>query len=92
MIISIILLVAFSLGLHYYQRSYHLRKYKAEKLHKNFNSAKECFIYFHVEIPEGYVIYHLNGDKKDNRFYNLFPMSRTDMLKLIGKHKNNEKK
>lgn len=92
MIISIILLVIFSLSIHYFQRSYYIRRREKEELRRNFSTAKECFAYFNKEIPEGYVLFHLNGNKKDNRYVNLIPMSRKEMLMSIGKHKNNEKK
>lgn len=86
-VISVILLIIFSLSVHYFQTLYHVRRREKEELHRNFNSAKECFAHFNKEIPEGYVLFHLNGNKKDNRYVNLIPMSRKDMLKLIGRAK-----
>jgi len=33
-------------------------------------------------IPKGYVIYHLNGDKHDDRIENLKAISRKDLLRI----------
>jgi len=34
------------------------------------------------EIPKGFMVHHLNGDKKDNRVENLICVSRKDHAKL----------
>ena len=72
----------------------YIRKEKREqrqrsmKAHRNFETAKECLNFFGVELPKGYVAYHKNGEKKDNRFCNLEVITRAEMLRrnLNGKH------
>lgn len=63
-------------------------KQAAIRNHRNFETAKECLNFFGVELPKGYVAYHKNGEKKDNRFCNLEVITRAEMLRrnLNGKH------
>ena len=70
-----------------------VRDRKAQKIAhakqwKNFKSARECLAFFKVRVPEGYIIYHLNKDKNDNRFNNLEVISRNELLNRIRKVNN----
>ena len=86
---TIVLIFAFILGV---ELSRLARKRRREKLKevKQFKSAKECLAFFRVKNPEGYVAFHKNGDKKDNRFNNLEIITRREMLSRIGKVKRND--
>lgn len=65
-------------------------KYKLAqaKQYKNFKTPKDCLAVFRVNVPDGYVIFHKNGNKSDNTFNNLELITRTELMKRIGKKKN----
>lgn len=54
-----------------------------EKNFKEFSTAKECLVYFKVTVPENYVIFHKDGNKKNNTFINLEVITRKEMLDKI---------
>ena len=56
-------------------------KQAAIRNHRNFETAKECMNFFNVEVPKGYVIFHKNGIKEDNRFCNLEVITRAEMMR-----------
>ena len=89
---SIICILIIIFLIHYFQIKHKKKVEKdflnMEKELKSFASAGECLGYFDTPIPEGYVIFHKNGDKKDNRFNNLEIITRKEMLLKIGKKKN----
>lgn len=58
-----------------------------EKNLKEFSSAKECLAYFEVQVPENYVIFHKDGNKKNNTFANLEVITRKEMLDKIRRRK-----
>lgn len=92
LISALVFLLAFSISVHYFQRKWEKKVnqdfIETEKALKSFDSAKECLGYFKTPIPKGYVIFHKNGNKSDNRFNNLEIITRKEMLARIGKKKN----
>lgn len=54
-----------------------------EKNFKEFSTAKECLTYFKVTIPDNYVVFHKDGNKKNNTFNNLDIITRKEMLDRI---------